>query len=284
MQSLKKNFKYYFLGLLFIATFFVWYAVYAETRDMVKVAFLDIGQGDAIFIETPNGNQILIDGGRNKKVLEELSKIMPFYDRSIDVVIATHPDQDHIGGLPEVINNFDVKLVMEPGVSSDTNTYKEFRRVVEEKNIKTVLARQGMRINLDKGAYLEILFPNGNVEDWDTNDASIVARLIYGENSFMFTADSPQKIENYLASIYKDDLKTDVLKVGHHGSKTSSSETFLGYADPDYAIISSGKDNSYGHPHQEVLDRLENFSIPTLRTDEIGTIQIKSDGEKLYIE
>ncbi len=284
MWNLKKNLRYYFLGLLFLSTFFIWYAVYAETRHTLLVAFLDIGQGDAIFIEAPNGNQILIDGGRNKKVLEELGKIMPFYDRSIDAIIATHPDADHIGGLPEVINNFDVGVVMEPGVKSGTNTYKEFKRVVGEKNIQTVLARRGMRINLDENVYLEILFPNQNVEDWDTNEASIVARLIYGENSFLFTADSPQKIENYLASIYQDDLKIDVLKVGHHGSKTSSSEIFLGYTDPDYAIISAGKSNSYGHPHKEVMDRLESFSIPVFRTDELGTIKIRSDGSKLYIE
>ncbi|PIR57635.1 MAG: MBL fold metallo-hydrolase [Parcubacteria group bacterium CG10_big_fil_rev_8_21_14_0_10_38_31] len=284
MRNLKKDFKYYFLGVLLVATFFVWYGVYAETRSTLMVAFLDIGQGDAIFIETPNGNQVLIDGGRNKKVLEELGKIIPFYDKSIDVLIATHPDADHIGGLPEVIKNFDISLVMEPGASSDTNIYKEFRRVISEKNIQTIQARQGMKINLDENAYLEILFPNQDVDGWDTNDASIVARLIYGENSFLFTADSPQKIENYLASVYQDNLKTDILKVGHHGSKTSSSETFLGYTNPDYAIISAGRDNTYGHPHQEVMKRLEDFGIPTLRTDELGTIRIQSDGNKLYIK
>ncbi|MCR4284394.1 MAG: MBL fold metallo-hydrolase [Parcubacteria group bacterium] len=284
MQILKKNFKYYFLGILLVATFFVWYAVYAETRYELLVSFLDIGQGDAIFIETPNGNQVLIDGGKNKKILEELGEIMPFYDKSIDIVIATHPDADHIGGLPEVIKNFDVNLVMEPGVSSDTNVYKEFKKVINEKDIQTIQARQRMKINLDKNAYLEILFPNQDVEGWDTNDASIVARLIYGENSFLFTADSPQKIENYLASAYQDNLKTDVLKVGHHGSKTSSSEIFLGYTNPSYAIISAGKDNTYGHPHKEVIERLKDFDIPILRTDEISTIQIKSNGSRLYVK
>jgi len=284
MQNLKGNFKYYFLGILFVATFFVWYGVYAETRSTLLVAFLDIGQGDAIFIEAPNGNQVLIDGGRNKKVLEELSKIMPFYDRSIDMIIATHPDADHIGGLPEVMNNFNIEMIMEPGVQSDTNIYKEFKKVVNEKDIQTIQARQGMKINLDKNAYLEILFPNQNVEGWDTNDASIVAKLTYGENSFLFTADSPQKIENYLASTYKNSLKVNVLKVGHHGSKTSSSEIFLGYSAPEYAIISAGKDNSYGHPHQEVLENLKDFGIKTLRTDELGTIQMKSDGNKIYVK
>ncbi len=283
MQNLKKNFKYYFLGLLFTATFFTWYTVYAETRSTLLVAFLDIGQGDAIFIEAPNGRQILIDSGRNKKILEELGKIMPFYDRSIDILIATHPDQDHIGGLPSVIENFDIGFIMEPGVSSDTNTYKELERVIVEKNIQKILARRGMRINIDDGAYLDILFPNQDVEGWDTNEASIVARLTYGENSFLFTADSPQKIENYLASVYKENLKTDVLKVGHHGSKTSSSELFIEYVSPDYAIISVGKDNSYGHPHEEVMNRLKNFGISILRTDELGTIQMRSDGSKLYI-
>jgi len=284
MQNFKKNFRYYFLAMLFLAMLFVWYGVYAESRSTLLVAFLDIGQGDAIFIEAPNGNQILIDGGKNKKVLEELSKIMPFYDQSIDMLLATHPDADHIGGLPEVMKNFDVSLVMESGASSDTNIYKEFEKIISEKNIQTIQARQGMKINLDKGAYIEILFPNQDVRGWDTNDASIVAKLTYGKNSFLFTADSPQKIENYLTSVYKDRLKAEVLKIGHHGSKTSSSEIFLGYTAPDYAIISAGKDNSYGHPHQEVMNKLKEFEIPTLRTDELGTIQVRSDGNKLYIK
>lgn len=278
-----KNFKYYFLGLLFLIVIFIWYAVYAESRDGLLVAFLDVGQGDAIFIEAPNGNQVLIDGGPNKAALRQLSKIMPFYDRSIDMIIESHPDSDHINGLVEVLKRYKIGLIMEPGVKSDNSAYKEIVSLTEQKNIQKILARRGMRINFGDGIYMNILFPDRDVSDLDTNDASVVARLVYGENEFLFTGDSPQKIENYLISLDAKNLKSDVLKIGHHGSKTSTSENLLGYVDPQYAVISIGKDNKYGHPHQEILDLLKQFEISILRTDESGTIKIKSDGENLVI-
>jgi competence protein ComEC len=283
MQRIKNNFKYLFLLALFSATGLVWYAVFAESRSGLTVAFFDVGQGDSIFIETSTGQQILIDGGPNKKVLEGLSKVMPFYDRLIDVVVATHPDGDHIGGLPEVLKRYSVDLVLEPGVESDTAVSKTFENLIEEKGIKKILGRRGMKLVLSDNAYLLILFPIGDVSEWNTNDASIVAKLVYGKTSYLFTGDSPQKIENYLISADKENLDVDVLKVGHHGSKTSSSELFIGYTSPEYAVISAGKDNRYGHPHKEVLDILEKFGVEILRTDELGIIKIKSDGENIAV-
>ncbi|MBU4353531.1 MBL fold metallo-hydrolase, partial [Patescibacteria group bacterium] len=191
MQSAKKNFKYYFLGLLFLATFFVWCAVFAETRDGLEVAFLDVGQGDAIFIQAPNGNQILIDAGQNKQVLRELAKMMPFYDRSIDMLIATHPDSDHIGGVPEILERFKVDYVLESGVNSESAVYGAVEKIIDEKNIKKIQVRRGMKINLDQNAYLLILFPDRDVDGMDSNDASIVAKLVYGNTSFLLTGDSP---------------------------------------------------------------------------------------------
>ncbi len=283
MQNVKKNFQYYFIGLLFLATIFVWYAVFAESGDGLAVAFLDVGQGDAIFIKAPNGNQILIDGGPNNAVLRELSKIMPFYDRSIDMIIETHPDSDHINGIVEILRRYNVWLIMEPGVESDNSAYQEIKKIIQEKNIKDVFARRGMKINLGEGVYMDILFPDRDVAGMETNTASITAKLVYGNNCFLFTGDSPKAIEQYLVSVYGDPpaggLKCDVLKIAHHGSKTSTSESFLGYVNPEYAVISVGKDNKYGHPNQEVLDLLKQFEIPILRTDESGTIKIKSDGE-----
>lgn len=279
-----RNFKYYFLGLLILVTGFVWYAVFAESRDGLLVVFLDVGQGDAIFIEAPNGNQVLIDGGPNKAVLRQLSKIMPFYDRSIDMIIESHPDSDHINGLVEVLRRYKVGLVMESGVVNDNQAYKSIQEIIEEKGIQKVLARRGTRINFGDGIYMDIMFPDRDVSGLETNMASVVARLVYRESEFLFTGDSPRSIEQYLVSIGKENLQSDILKISHHGSDTSTSEMFLGYVDPEYAVISVGKDNKYGHPRQEVLDLLNQFDVKILRTDESGTIKIKSDGENIILE
>ncbi|MBU2219386.1 MBL fold metallo-hydrolase [Patescibacteria group bacterium] len=279
-----RNFKYYFLGLLILVTGFVWYAVFAESRDGLLVVFLDVGQGDAIFIEAPNGNQVLIDGGPNKAVLRQLSKIMPFYDRSIDMIIESHPDSDHINGLVEVLRRYKVGLVMESGVVNDNQAYKSIQEIIEEKGIQKVLARRGTRINFGDGIYMDIMFPDRDVSGLETNMASVVARLVYRESEFLFTGDSPRSIEQYLVSIGKENLQSDILKISHHGSDTSTSEMFLGYVDPEYAVISVGKDNKYGHPRQEVLDLLNQFDVKILRTDQSGTIKIKSDGENIILE
>lgn len=274
------KFKLYFLLGFLVVNIFIWHTVATEDRRRVlKVSFLDIGQGDAIFIEAPNGNQVLIDGGSNRKVLKELGKVMPFYDRTIDAVIATHPDKDHIGGLIEVLKNYRTDFVMEPGVSSDTGAYQELEKTISDKKLPRILARRGMSLNLGDGARLNILFPDRNTDEWETNIASIVAKLTYGNNSFLLTGDSPIAIEKYLAMIDGRGLKSDVLKAGHHGSKTSTSESFAGLVSPEYAIISAGKNNRYGHPHKEVLDIFEKIKATILKTYEQGTISFSSDGE-----
>ncbi len=284
MKILAKNAQWFLLIALCAVNFFIWSAVFAETRGgVLTVAFLDVGQGDAIFIESPNGNQMLIDGGPGVAVLKPLGEMMPFYDRSIDVVIATHPDADHIGGLPEVLRRYDVETFLDPGISSDTGIYKALVQSIGLAGVEYVVARRGMTIDLGDDTKLEILFPDRDMEGADTNDASIVAKLTYGSTSFLLTGDSPQKIEKYLVSIDGKNLDVDVLKAGHHGSRTSTSAAFLGAASPDYAIISTGKNNRYGHPHKEVMELLQQFDVKVLRTDEDGTIVLKSDGETIFV-
>ena len=283
--SLKKNYRYYFLVLLFAVAVLVWYAVFCESRAGAEIYFLDVGQGDAAFIEASNGNQVLIDGGPDRKVLSELSKVMPFYDHSIDVLIESHPDADHIAGLIEVLKNYKVGAIIEPGTVSDSSVYVELENLIKEKRVKKFILSSGAKIDLGNGAYFDVLLPpaGADTSKMSSHDGILVLKLYYGNNSFLFTGDMENKMENYLVSTDSAGLKSDVLKIGHHGSKTSTSELFLGWVQPQYAVISVGKDNKYGHPTQEILDRLVQFKIPILRTDEKGTIEIKTDGENLKV-
>ena len=284
MSSIIKKLRYYFLGVLFLGAVFVWYAVLAETRSGLKVAFLDVGQGDAIFVEAPNGNQVLIDGGPNKAVLRELSKQMPFYDRTIDGIVITHPHLDHYGGLVDVLDNYKIDFEMDSGNdNTESKGFDVYIKKLEEEKAKRIFAKRGMRVNLDKGLYLDILLPVINKKGMSAHDEMVVARLVYINSSFLLTGDMEENLENFLLS-FGGSIKSDVLKVGHHGSKTSTSENFLGLVNPELAIISAGKNNKYGHPHQKVTNRLAQFEIPILRTDEKGTIIIKSDGEKIVAE
>lgn len=268
------------LAVLLLVATLSFYAAFREERNRIlTVAFLNVEQGDAIFIDAPSGNQILIDGGPGKSVLRELSKVMPFYDRSIDVVIASHADQDHVGGLPDVLKKYKVNIFMESGVPGESSSYEELEKNVLDNGVKKILARRGMRIDLGNGAILQILFPDRDLSGMETNATSVVARLIYRENEFLFTGDSPVAVEDYLISL--GEMESDVLKAGHHGSKTSTSAEFVAAVSPEYAVVSVGKDNKYGHPNQEVLDTLNNFGIKILRTDEIGRVIFKSDGVNL---
>ena len=276
--------------VLIISNALTWSAVWHEDRrGVMTVIFLDVGQGDAIYIEALNGNQILIDGGSGKAVLRQLSAVMPWYDRSLDLVVATHPDADHIGGLPEVLQRYAVSNFMESGVAGDTGVYQELERVIGQEvaagQLTKTLARRGMRIVLDnkKGAFLDILFPDRDPSGWETNTASIVAKLTYDQQSFMLTGDSPRAIEQYLMAGDGVALISTVLKAGHHGSRTSSDPSYLALVQPEYAIISAGKNNRYGHPHAEVIQALEKLKIKILQTSELGNIKFQTNGQTLEL-
>ncbi len=284
LQPYKSRWKELVLVVLVVSNLLVWVLVsQKEDRNTLKVYFLDVGQGDAILIDSPTKGRVLIDGGRNRKVVSELGKILPFGDRRIDVVIATHPDGDHIGGLPEVIKRYKVGLLLEPGVESDNEIDDELRKRISEKQIPTQLARRGQIINFGDGVILTILFPNQDVTSWETNDASVVARLDYGESSFLFTGDSGIKTENILMSLNSKILDIDVMQVGHHGSRTSTSLTFVEAVTPEYSVISAGKDNTYGHPHKEVLNILEKVGSQIKSTALSGTLKFETDGTTLRV-
>mgnify|MGYP001564315070 CR=1 FL=1 len=242
-------------------------------QEFLKVVFLDVGQGDSIFIQAPNKKQILIDGGKDKKVLSKLASVMPFGDRSIDIIIGTHPDADHIGGLYHVIKNYKVGVLFEPGSTSESQIYKSLQKTIVDKDIPHMQALRGTDIILDKekNIILKILYPDENPIGWETNDSSIIAMLSYGQTKVLLTGDSPIEKELYLIKQALS-LKADILKLGHHGSRTSSSEVFLKTVSPDIAIISAGRDNSYGHPHTEVLSILNRLSLKYLETSKEGNI------------
>jgi len=282
----RRNLQYTVLSVFIFTNIFIWFAVArADRHGVLTVAFLKVGQGDAMYIEAPNGNQMLVDGGPpSGAVLRELGRVMPFWDRSIDVVLATHPDQDHVGGLPSVLARMRIDNVITTENTSDTGVYGAFKKIVSEKRPTRIIARARERIILDDGVVFEILFPDRNAAGWETNTASIVARLSYGDQSFIFTGDSPLSVEKYLVGKNGGALDSTVLKLGHHGSRTSSSKVFLSAVDPEYAVISAGKDNKYGHPHKEVTDLLALLKIPSISTAEKGTIIFKTNGESLRVE
>lgn len=283
MKHFKQNIKIYFLFFLVIINIFIYFFIY-EDADKMKVVFLDVGQGDAVFIQASNGRQMLIDGGANASVLRELGRIMPFYDRSIDVVLATHADQDHIGGLVEVLKRFDIDMFVRTNTTSTSAVYVELENMIRQKNIKEEVIISPEIISLGGGIEFDILFPDKDTAGWDTNDASIVGKLFYNQTSFLFTGDSPQKIEKYLVNKYGSLLDSDVLKAGHHGSKNSNSEIFVGTVSPSYTVISAGLNNRYGHPNKEVLDIFNSFQEKILQTLGGGMIQFESDGSivKVY--
>jgi competence protein ComEC len=247
------------------------------------VTFLNIGQGDATLIESPTGTQMLIDGGRNSAVLRELGSVMGFWDRQLDYVLATHPDSDHVGGLIDVFERYQVDNIIRTDNESDSPAWRQTEKLMDEEGSVVFYAKRGQVYDLGGGAKLEILFPEIAMKDAESNTSSIVAKLTYGSSTFMLTGDSPKSIEEYLVLAEGEYLQSDVLKVGHHGSRTSTSEMFLEEVRPKYAVISSGKDNQYGHPHVEVTDLLFNKRVETFNTAEVGRVTFITDGNALTV-
>lgn len=281
-QVIKKKFTvYFFLGFA-VAAGMVWFSVFEleASRGLLLVSFFDVGQGDAIFVVAPNGNQVLIDGGPDNSILAKIGGVMPFWDRSIDLLVLTHPHADHLDGLVEVVRRYDIGLVVESGVNHSIPEYEEWHRLLKGKNVPVIIARLGQRIWISDSAYFEVLAPFQYFEDAspkNVHDAMVVSKLVYASTTALFMGDAEKSLERYLL-FSGGDIDADILKVGHHGSKTSTSEEFLSVASPEIAVISAGKKNRYGHPRQEVLDRIIRSGIKVFRTDRDGDIIFLSDG------
>ncbi|PIS17483.1 MAG: hypothetical protein COT59_00375 [Candidatus Nealsonbacteria bacterium CG09_land_8_20_14_0_10_42_14] len=280
MKYMKKKSVLIILGILVGFNVLAWIGVFQLSQANLEVTFFDVGQGDSIFIETPSGHQILIDGGPTSVVLEKLGKEMPFWDRTIDLVVLTHPEHDHYGGLLEVLKRYKVENILWTGVLRDTAEYEKWQKLIQEESAEIFIAQAGQQIEGGETS-ISILWPVESLDGQsvsNTNNTSIVARLVFGESSFLFTGDIYQSVERELLNLVKQRLESDVLKVGHHGSKTSSAEEFIEKVAPEIAVIQAGRDNSYGHPHEITLATLEKYGINILRTDLDGDIKIISDG------
>lgn len=270
--------------LLLILNVVIWatLAQASERRSgILSVSFLDIGQGDSIYIEAPNGRQMIIDGGPNESLMSALPDVLQFGDKTIDVLVVTNPDADHYSGFLPLIDSYEIGAIVESGTTSDTALYNSFQDLISEKGTLHLEAYAGQRIILDKenDVYLEILFPDRDVATWDSNDGSIVSRLVYGNTSVLLMGDSTKLTEGIVVS--GSDLSgVDILKAGHHGSKTSTGFPLLQESKPSVVVISAGENNRYGHPDEETIENLNEMNIPYLVTMDEGTITFISDGEK----
>ena len=277
------------IPVLLLIAILVWLVVLTMPDNKLHVTFLDVGQGDSILIQTPNHQNILIDGGPDPQKLNlELSKKLPFWDRTIDLMISTQPQADHITGLVEVLQRYKVKQVLEPGIPYDSLIHKEWLNLIKDKQIKDEIASAGQEIDLGNGTRLEVLNPPAKLfqetsDDVDNN--GVVIKLSWGKVSFLFTADIRKEAEFELVR-HRANLKSTVLKVAHHGSRTSTSPQFLAAVDPEIAVISVGGNNTFGHPSPEVVERLVNrlSEEKVYRTDKKGTIEFITDGERLWIK
>lgn len=251
------NKKFIFLGVLAVIAILIWTAVYLqEEQKFLRVYFFDVGQGDAILIQK-NNCQILIDGGSSKKILQKLGQAMPFWDKNIELIISTHPDHDHLAGLNYVLERYKTSLILETDMQCETKTCQKWQSFDGPRKI----ARIGQQIKL---------FPNWLINILSVKE-SIVAKMLYQDKSFLFTGDAGFGTEKELIS-QNFNLKADILKVGHHGSKNATSQEFLEQVNPEIAVILVGKNNQYNHPSPETLERLQGIQV--LRTDEIGDILI----------
>ena len=282
---MRSRFAYIIPLALLALNFFVYSSLAHGVSGKLRVSFLDIGQGDSVLIQGPTGTVVLIDGGPGASVLRRLSEELPSFDQIVDAVVETHPDKDHIGGLSDVFDRYEVSYFFEPGIPNDTSATKSLLEAVErEPGVTHIIARRGMRLILGGGAYADVLFPDRDVSGVETNTGSVVLRVVYGATSFMLTGDSPSNVEEWLVLLDGSTLQSDVLKAGHHGSRTSSSAEFLAAVNPGIVVISAGKGNSYGHPHEDVLNRIKIEDAAVAETLGGGTVHFVSDGKTVRKE
>lgn len=268
------------MSIVVAASFFVF--IVGRGDSLLHVSLLNVGQGDAIFIRSSDGENIIIDGGPDQKVITELADVVPFFDRTFDYAILTHPDKDHIAGLLNVLKRYPVKHILFTGAYKKDYYSEAFAQIIKEKNIPIIIADEKSDIFLKDGTIIDVLFPF--TQDvglkTDTNETSIVLKVIYGKTGMLFMGDAEAKTEEKLIA-HGADVRADLIKIGHHGSKNGTTENFLKTVSPTASFISVGRNNGYKHPHTELLKRLQKTGQKIFRTDFNGRIEIIFSKEKI---
>lgn len=280
MQNwLKENrFKSALISILVI-NIIVWGFYFSLPDGKLHVKVYDVGQGDSIFIRTPEGKNILIDGGPDNKVLEYLGKDIPFYSKNIDLVILTHPDADHLSGLVEVLKQYKVKQVWVNGKDKNSRIYQDWKRTLEELNINVQKVNASHKFTFGENLVLDVVWPPKDFDSSQTNLSAIVVKLSYGSFDSLLTADADKSVQPYTSSR----SQVEFFKVPHHGAAESVSEEFLKLISPEVSVISVGEKNPYEHPKQITLDLLQKSGSKIYRTDKDGTIEVVSDGKIWYV-
>lgn len=294
-QGWSKIYKW-LIGSMALATLLLYVCIASLPDGRMHVFFLDIGQGDGILVRTPADEYVLIDGGPDDRVIRELGRVMPFYEHTIDIIILSHPHADHVNGFVDVLKRFEVRQVVMPGVVYRSPGYRAFLDQVSQQKIDVILVGSKIERPSDKkivgidyqlgGLIFDMLFPDISMQGLSFNnvhESMVVFRLLYGKRSFMFTGDMEKEKEQQLVDKGLE-LRSDLLKVGHHGSKTSSSEAFLEKVRPTFAVISCGVNNKFKHPFPLTLEHLGARNIQIYRTDVDGLVEALSDGDSLVVE
>ncbi|MBU1992981.1 MAG: MBL fold metallo-hydrolase, partial [Patescibacteria group bacterium] len=248
---------------------------------LLHVYFLDVGQGDAILIQTPNSKFILVDGGPDDKVLTEMSDVMPFFEKKIDLLVLTHAHADHINGLVPVLKRYDVEKVLITGAKGYGSYYEEFTNLIAEKEV--LIAESGQDFDLGNDVYADVVYPVESIlgkHIENTNNASIVFRLIYGGNAILLTGDAEIEVEKEQIEAGFD-LTANVMKAGHHGSRTASSAEYLEEVQPETVVIQCGEGNKFSHPHSETLQRFD--AVQIYRNDRSGRVHLVFDQDSFYL-
>lgn len=259
------------------------YYFYEENDKMLNIVFLDVGQGDAILIKSPNGKNILIDGGPDSDLTEKISKYMTYKNNKINMIIITHPHRDHYYGLISVIKKYKPEKIIYSGIDVYLSDYIYMKKVINDNALELIKPKIGDKYEIDENLYFQITYMPKISTVENLNDASVSIKLTYGNFDAIFNGDASCEIENIILK-NNTDLKSEIFKASHHASKYSNCDNLLSDMKPEITIIQSGIDNKFGHPHQEAMNRILKSGSQILRNDQLGDIIIKSNGENYEIE